>query len=144
MKSRSAIVVSASSDIGTAISLEWRARGWAVHGTYRTRSKAVDNLEAMGIRLSHCDLLDPVSIRDACFSLKKDCPRWDVLVMCPGTLDPIGAFEEVNFDEWEESLTANFSGQMRVVHELLPSRRTGSSPEPCVLFFAGGGTNSAP
>ena len=98
----------------------------------------------MGVRLSHCDLLDTESIHDACSRLKADCPQWDVLVMCPGTLDPIGAFDEVSFDEWNNSLTANFSGQMRVVHELLPSRRGGSLPEPCVIFFAGGGTNDAP
>lgn len=32
---------------------------------------------------------------------------------------------------------------MRVIHGLLPCRRAGSAPGPCVLLFAGGGTNSA-
>jgi NAD(P)-dependent dehydrogenase (short-subunit alcohol dehydrogenase family) len=34
---RKAIVVSASSDIGTAMCRRWLARGWTVAGTYRVR-----------------------------------------------------------------------------------------------------------
>jgi NAD(P)-dependent dehydrogenase (short-subunit alcohol dehydrogenase family) len=51
---------------------------------------------------------------------------------------------ECRFDDWEESVSANFTGQMRIIHELLPSRRIKTAPEPCVLLFAGGGTNNAP
>ena len=45
---RSAIIISASSDIGTAMSQRWLARGWNVSGTYRTKSQAVDELHNQG------------------------------------------------------------------------------------------------
>jgi NAD(P)-dependent dehydrogenase (short-subunit alcohol dehydrogenase family) len=64
--------------------------------------------------------------------------------MCPGTQDPVGAFIECSFDEWEESVRVNFTSQMRIIRELLSSRRVNSALGPCVLLFAGGGTNSAP
>lgn len=140
---RLVIIVSASSDIGGAMSHRWLSRGWKVFGTYRTRSQAVVELEVSGINLVHCDLSDPKSIRVACSSLRTLCPQWDVLVLCPGAQDPVGAFIECSFDEWEESVRVNFTGQMRVIHELLPSRRSDSALGPCVLLFAGGGTNNA-
>lgn len=141
---RSAIIISASSDIGTAMSQRWLTRGWNVFGTYRTRSQAVDELRNKGVKLIVCDLSDSVSIGDACSNLRTLCPQWDVLVMCPGTQDPVGAFSGCSFDEWEESVRVNFTSQMRIIHELLPSRRINSILEPCVLLFTGGGTNNAP
>jgi len=141
---RSAIIISVSSDIGNAMSQRWLARGWNIFGTYRTRSKAVDELDNCGIKLVYCDLSNHISIRDVCSNLRTLCPQWDVLVLCPGTQDPVGAFAECNFDEWEESVRVNFTGQMRIVYELLPSRRVNSALGSCVLFFAGGGTNNAP
>lgn len=141
---RSAIIISASSDIGTALSRRWLARAWRVFGTYRTRSEAVDELHSLGVRLVYCDLSDPTSIRDACSDLRQLCPPWDALVICPGTLSPVDAFAQCSFDEWEESVRVNFTSQMRIIHELLPTRRVDGGPEPIVLLFAGGGTNDAP
>ncbi len=141
---RTAIIISASSDIGMAISRRWLARGWRVLGTYRTESLALDDLKGAGVELIHCNLCNPESVGDACANARKACPRWDVLVMCPGTQDPIGAFSECDFDEWSASVETNFVSQMRIVHELLPTRNTHSEQTPSVLFFAGGGTNSAP
>lgn len=122
----------------------WALKGWKVYGTYRTSSPAVEEMRTLGIELVHCDLLDPVSVREACRSLSGLCGRWDVLLMCPATQDPIGAFLECSFDEWEDSIRCNFTSQMRIIHALLPYRRSDSWPGPCALLFAGGGTNSAP
>jgi NAD(P)-dependent dehydrogenase (short-subunit alcohol dehydrogenase family) len=65
------------------------------------------------------------------------------LVLCPGAIGPVGSFKDCSFDAWEESVVVNFTSQLRVVHELLRARRP-STTGPLVLFFAGGGANSAP
>jgi len=140
----SAMIFSASSDIGGAMCRRWLARGWNIFGTYRTMSHAVAELQSFGIKLVCCNLSDQASIHNACSSLQELCPKWDLLAMCPGTQDPIGAFIECGFDEWEESVGINFISQMRIIHELLPSRHLNSPLGPCVLLLAGGGTNSAP
>lgn len=141
---RSAIVISASSDIGIAVCTRWQSSGWEVYGTYRTKSKATEALNNSGVKLIHCDLSDATSIHDACSQLRTLCSQWDVLVMCPGTQEPVGAFSDCSFNEWEESLRVNFTSQMHLIHQLLPTRRISSVLEPIVLLFAGGGTNSAP
>lgn len=139
---RRAIILSASSDVGAALARHWLARGDAVAGTFRTPSAAVDELRAAGALLVRCDLSDTASVRDACRQLRDEFGGWDALVLCPGTLDPVGPFEGCDFDEWEESLRVNLTAPLRVVRGLLPARDRDA--DPCVLFFAGGGTNNAP
>lgn len=136
----SAIIISISSDIGTAMAQRWQARGWDVYGTYRTPSSKVTQLRQLGIGIFHCDLLNIQSVD----SLPSLSLVWDILVMCPGTLDPIDSFADCSFDEWEKSLTVNFTRQMRILQTMLPFRNRNSELGACVLFFAGGGVNSAP
>jgi len=140
---RTAIIVSASSDIGTAMCLRWLGAGWNILGTYRTGSSAVKKLTQKGVDLVECDLSDRGSIGNAISDIQLKCRGWDVLVLCPGSQEPVGAFIESKFDDWEKSIEVNFSGQMRLIHGLLPLRNIEHGLSPCVLFFAGGGTNNA-
>ena len=139
-----AIVISASSDIGTAISKAWRSKGWNVYGTYRTPSPQLDDLRRLGIELVCCDLVNLDSLYSAMESLERMCPQWDILVLAPGNVEPIGLFTETDFSAWEEGIQLNLLRQLRIVHRLLPTRNLKTAlPEPAVLFFAGGGTNNA-
>lgn len=140
---KSAIIVSISSDIGAALAERWLARGWKVFGTYRTRSAAVDRLEAEGACAVICDAADRKSVNACCTQLRQRCPAWDVLVIAHGTTEPVGPFMETDFDAWECSININFISQLRFTHQLLPARRTDSAITPTVIYFAGGGTNSA-
>jgi NAD(P)-dependent dehydrogenase (short-subunit alcohol dehydrogenase family) len=72
------------------------------------------------------------------------CAGWETLVVCPGSTDPVGAFDQCDFDEWESSVRVNFTAQMQVIHELLPFRSLSATPGAGVILFAGGGTNNAP
>lgn len=138
-----AIVFSASSDIGTAMCERWVAAGWRVAGTYRTDSAEVQALRDKGVSMVACDAADAASVRDACAELRRLAPSWDVMVNGIGTQEPVGPFAKTAFDEWEASIGVNFTAQMRMIHELLPNRNTGSANGPAVLLFAGGGTNNA-
>lgn len=135
-----AIIVSISSDIGIALAEKWRKMGWEVTGTYRTYSPAMEALEDCNVNLIHCDLSDITSIKTACSHMQE---KWDILVLGAGDLEPIGNFQAVHFDDWEKGIHVNFIQQMRIVHELLPFRNLEGDNEPCVQFFAGGGTNNA-
>lgn len=124
----------------------WCQRGWDVVGTYRTLSTEVRKLEAEGMVLVQCDLTDDKSVTAACGTIKEAASPWDVLVLCPGTLEPIGTFDECDFSDWEESIKVNFTSQLKILHQLLSHRADSTSENglPSVLFFAGGGTNDAP
>jgi len=141
---RSVIIISASSDIGTAMCKRWLQKGYCVFGTYRTKSIAVDSLIAKGATLLYADLSKTDIVEEACVNLKKSCPKWDILVMCPGTEEPVGLFIEDDFTEWERSIKINFTNQMRIVHNLLSARQADSILGPSVILFAGGGANNAP
>lgn len=137
-----AIVTSASSDIGNAACQRWLGSGWKVFGTYRTDSTSVGELRARGAFLVNCDLLEASSIENACLQLKSLCPEWDVLVLAAGSQDPVASFLDSSFDEWQRSLNINLVSQLKLLRGLLHSRSTGART-PTVIFFAGGGTNSA-
>ena len=136
------IILSASSDIGTALAQSWLEQGFEVLGTFRTYSINCDKLEHAGAKLIHCDLNDKISLDSAIKELSS-FGQWDVLTIAVGTVEPIGEFLETDFDHWENSISINFISQLRFIHGLLPYRRQGSKLMPLVLFFAGGGTNNA-
>ncbi len=138
-----AVIISVSSDIGHALAKRWRQRGTEIFGTYRTPSPLVDELKDLGVKTFQCDLAKASSVRAACSSLRSAFDRWDYLVLCPGTLEPVGDFAEHDFAEWEKSIEVNFTRQVQFVHGLLPSRNNSREHAPVVLFFAGGGTNNA-
>jgi len=134
-----AIVLAASSGIGAAQALRWRSRGSKVLGTYRRRSPRVEALEEAGVELVACDLEQPAQIEEAAARLSVSAAGWDVMVLAPGRLEPIGLFAEVDFDAWERSFQLNYTAQLRFLRALLPARRAQAS----VVFYAGGGTNGA-
>ncbi len=143
-KALKAVIISISSDIGNALAKRWRRKGLEVYGTYRTPSSLVDDLEKSGVQTFQCDVGNNLSLRKTCAQLRLTVKSWDYLILCPGTQEPVGAFTDCDFDRWVKSLEVNFIRQLQAVHELLPSRNTKGQHPPVVLFFAGGGTNSAP
>ena len=140
-----AVVLGASSDIGNALCEDWLAREWEVWGTYRTMSLSTKKLEDQLSGLVKCSLDEVKSVEKAYEELGRYAKNWDVLVLGPGLQEPIGLFETCNFDEWENSITVNFTNQLRFLRGILPSRnRQKSTLGPSVIFFAGGGVNNAP
>lgn len=140
---QTAIIVSISSDIGLAMAERWLARGDRVLGTYRSESAGVSALRAQGATLIQCDLGDGAAVDAAGAALAEAAGQWDVLVVAPGSTEPIGPFAATDFDQWDHSITINFTNQLRILHRLLPTRRVEAELGPCVIFFAGGGTNNA-
>ena len=140
---KTAIIASISSDIGIALALRWLARGWRIFGTYRTPTAATAQLAAAGVGLVACDMADSEALEAGCAELKRLCPAWDILVIASGTTEPVSTFIDTDFDEWARSIEVNFTSQMRLTHRLLPLRRIQDTNGPCVIYFAGGGTNNA-
>ena len=134
------IILSVSSDIGTALAREWIGNGEPIVGTYRTWSTNCDELLRVGVTLIKCDLTSKKSISKALRKIPTH-EAWTVLVMAAGDQKPIGLFREISFDKWENSIQANFLGMLRILHSLMTSRKYSESAT--VLFFAGGGTNNA-
>ena len=111
-------------------------------GTFREWTPNLESLSVLGVELVQCDLSDVMSVRDAIENLKSHAEKWDGLVLAAGTMKPLGPFELVEFDDWAMSLEVNLIQQFRILRGLLPLRNVAGGSS--VLFFAGGGMNSAP
>ncbi|MFM7273637.1 MAG: SDR family NAD(P)-dependent oxidoreductase [Gammaproteobacteria bacterium] len=138
-RSRTSIILSASSDIGAELARRRLAAGGRVFGTYRQDGRNVESLRTLGASLFVADFSRGESVKSACELIAAQAAPWDELIVAPGTLEPIGLFEELDFDRWSSSFNVNFFNPLRAVQALLPGRLPGAA----VVFFAGGGTNGA-
>lgn len=136
------VIFSISSDFGIALANNWLENGHVVIGTYRNYSERLKELELKGAILIKCDLSSNSEIDKACINICNN-HEWDVLCIAPATLEPVGEFIKTSFDEWEKSVNLNFISQMRIIYNLIPSRKRDSINGPIIILFAGGGTNSA-
>ena len=136
------VILSISSDIGTALALDWLNSKHQVVGTYRSWSKNCELLSAKGAELIRCDLTDPESISAATDRIQS-LPPWEILVIATGDQQPVGAFQDVSFFEWDSSVQINFLRPLEFMHRILPFRSKKFNFAASVIFFAGGGTNSA-
>jgi NADP-dependent 3-hydroxy acid dehydrogenase YdfG len=140
---KNCIIFSISSDIGLNLAKSWCNKGWKIFGTYRKITPKLKTLSKKNnIPLLYCDLLNDESIKTSIKSIKKTINLWDVLVFCFGTTKPIGAFQKIDFDDWQKSIEINFIKPLKILHSLLPQANI-KKKFPTVLFFAGGGTNNA-
>jgi NAD(P)-dependent dehydrogenase (short-subunit alcohol dehydrogenase family) len=137
--SKVVVIFSISSDIGYELAKSRLESGWKVLGTYRKYSSQVADIISLGGELVFADFESREGLKLACEEITKKCSQWDELIVAPGTLEPIGFFERCNFESWAESININFINQLYVVHQMLASHRENAF----ILFFAGGGTNSA-
>jgi NAD(P)-dependent dehydrogenase (short-subunit alcohol dehydrogenase family) len=136
------LIFSISSDFGIALANNWLENGHVVIGTYRNYSERIKELELKGAILFKCDLSSNSEIDKVCINICNN-HEWDVLCIAPATLEPVGEFIKISFDEWEKSVNLNFIAQMRIIYNLIPSRKRESINGPIIILFAGGGTNSA-
>ena len=136
------IIISISSDIGFYLAKDWLSKGISVSGTYRRKTDQCNELEALGAKLIKCDLSDKKSIDTSIRELNQ-LEKWNSLVVATGTQDPVGKFIDCDMGAWSDSISVNFTSQIRFIHGLLPNRSLKDSFGPSVLMFAGGGTNNA-
>src|SRR5436190_15448656 len=90
MKRQRAVVIAASSDIGAYLARRFAAQGWEVAGTYRERSAATNELEALGVGLYRLDVASQADSARFAAALGQKRFRWDVLISAAGLLSPIG------------------------------------------------------
>jgi NAD(P)-dependent dehydrogenase (short-subunit alcohol dehydrogenase family) len=137
---RIAIVLGVTGDIGREIARRLLADGWLVIGLGRSADRLDRVADRPEFRFISCDLSSRQSILEAIETFKLTGASWDLFVSAAGTMEPIGPFFSLDFDRWEQSVIANATAQLRVLHGLWPNRRPGGVVD--VMLMAGGGTNN--
>jgi NAD(P)-dependent dehydrogenase (short-subunit alcohol dehydrogenase family) len=141
MQNNTVMIIAASSDIGGYLAHHYLQRGARVYGTYRSLTPEVSGLMAEGVVFFPLDISSVNSINEFVVALRRAEVCWDVLISAPGLLSPIGQFFQLDFAEWERSVTVNSFSQLRVLHAVYPLRTMHQHAK--VIFFAGGGTNGS-
>lgn len=134
------VLISITSDIGTALAERFVKEGWKVIGTYRS-TKSLGEISRITKHLYYCDLINKDSIYEFIDKFRELNLEWDLFISCAGTQKPIRGFFECDFNQWNDSVHVNAIEQLRVLHGLYPYRNKRKISD--VVFFAGGGTNNA-
>ena len=137
-----AVIAGVSSGIGSAIARHLKDRHWTVSGTSRSGIPP-ETAQAVSFGVT-CDFAASGSVDAAAAELVSSIDAWDLLVLTPGSMLPIGNFTDTEFEAWIASVDLNLLNQLRFVHRMLPYRRIAKDRRPLCLFLAGGGVNSAP
>ena len=140
---KNALIIGISSGIGNALANHWLECGFQVSGTFRNQSATTRQLINKGAKLFELDLLSPNSINQFIKNYQSSKTSWDYLIVCPGTMLPVGAFRNIDFRIWKQSFDVNLISPLEIIQGLLPY---GSKIEtkPLITFIAAGGTNGAP
>lgn len=136
---KTCVLISITSDIGKALAEKYSKKDYAIVGTYRTENKLDELKKIPNCHLFYCDIHDYKTTDDFVQNFEKLGLRWDKLISCPGTLEPIAKFFDCDFDEWEKSLQINSTDQLRLLHKLYPYKDNSAS----AVFFAGGSANKS-
>ena len=130
------LIIGITSGIGSALSHHLFSIGNNIVGTSRIQKPESENL----IRIFELDISSLESI-SSFVELFTSEYVWERIVFCPAVMSPIGPFRSVDITQWVSTFNVNFSNQVYLLHKILPFSH---GQFPHVLFFAGGGTNSAP
>jgi len=133
-----AIIFSITSDIGFAIAQDWIKKGYRIAGTYRTGSKKINYLKKRGVKLFKCKIDDYKNVNITSKKISK-LFKWDILMPCSATQNPVGLFVDNDFAKWKQSINLNLISQAQIIHNLLPFKKKNST----VINWAGGGVNNA-
>ena len=133
------LIIGIRSGIGSAIAKKLVQQGHKVSGTIRKKGDG-DAVYSQGNDIYCMDIGSKEEIKRFLKEYSSS-EGWDNLIVCPAKLEPIGKFESCNIEEWSESFEINFTNQVILLHGLLKKKIKNTSK---VVFFAGGGTNSAP
>jgi NADP-dependent 3-hydroxy acid dehydrogenase YdfG len=135
------VLISITSDIGTALAKRYSNDGYTVVGTYRSTNQLDELRDIAKCHLVFCDISNKKSISEFVREYAALGLQWDTFISCPCTPLPLRAFFKCDFDEWSNSIHINAIEQLRVLHQLYPFRKKRCISN--VVFLAGGGVNNA-
>ncbi|MDA8751058.1 SDR family oxidoreductase [Planktomarina temperata] len=139
---KTVFILGCNSDIGAFLSKKWLDDGCRVVGTYRKSNEKLRHLKGQGLEAVQVEFGSCIS-RETIIELTQRANNWDIFLSCIGSLQPLELFSEANIDDWTNAFDANFTHQVRVLHELLNITSVGSKNSRTILFLAGGAMNSA-
>ena len=102
-----ALILSANSDIGEALSISLKNEGYEIFGTYKKNKPGINIPDNNLLKL---DIKDYDS--DKYRNWLKTIGDWDLFISGVGTQEPVGKFINVDINEWVEGVAINSTYQI--------------------------------
>lgn len=128
------ILISGSSDIGKILIKKISSKNKIISTFFRGSHLKRGNIFNYKLNINNLSEINN-------FSKLNEIKNWDVIIMLPGTLEPIGKFSNISDDNWVESININFTNQYLLLKKILKYRNI-KNKNKSVIFFAGGGINN--
>ncbi|MDR1182616.1 MAG: SDR family NAD(P)-dependent oxidoreductase [Bacteroidales bacterium] len=121
-----AYITGATSGFGRAIGLRLAKNGYDVIITGRRKSlleslaKEIKQIYNRDVWISHYDVRDANSVKEAIDALPEKWKAIDVLVNNAGLAVGLNTIQEGNIDDWERMIDTNIKGLLYVSHNIAP------------------------
>lgn len=130
------MILGIDSGIGSYLATRLEEDGWNLFATTRRQGGLKSE------KMFKCDFGSSNSIDQCIAEISKLEIKFELVIIAVGTMNPIGKFEDVDADKWENGFYINFFGPLRFLRGI--RNRLDLDSTPLILTFAGGGINSAP
>jgi len=114
------LITGANRGLGLEFARQYAADGWNVIATARNPDGA-DELESLPVETLALDVADPASVAALARSLEGR--PIDLLINNAGIFPRVRGIEEIDFDDYGQTLVVNTIGPVRVTRALLPNLR---------------------
>lgn len=121
------LVTGATRGIGRAITEKLLSEGHTIYGVYKDGSEqAVELVEKYGdkVKTIRANLAEPEQVKTLIEQLKD--VQFDGIVNNAGIVY-LTKWDELNFDEWNETLAVNLTAPLKIVHGLRANLKDGSA-----------------
>ena len=116
------LITGANRGLGLEFARQYKEAGWQVIGTARKPADA-EELKALDVQVVQLDVADQNSVDRMAAELAGE--SIDLLINNAGIFPRVGKLEEIDFDDYERTLSVNTLGPVRVTRALLPNLRQG-------------------
>ncbi len=116
------LVTGANRGLGLEFARQYREAGWNVIGTARKPDEA-NELKALNVRVVQLDVTNQESADRMAAELASQ--PIDLLINNAGIFPRVGRIDEIDFDDYNRTLSVNTVGPVRVTRALLPNLRQG-------------------
>jgi 3-oxoacyl-[acyl-carrier protein] reductase len=102
------------SDAGAAVALMSHSSRSIVE-----EARAIEHTGGRALAIA-VDMTNPVDLANACDEISQELGKIDILINTESAIGPLGAFVEINIEEWMYALMANLQEPVRLTRLLLP------------------------
>jgi 3-oxoacyl-[acyl-carrier protein] reductase len=149
LKGRTALVTGASQGLGAEIAVHFAAEGASLMLCARDEVAVKDVAAKLAAQhggkvvAMRCDVGDPTSVDALITETERQLGPLDVLVNNAGIYGPMGAIEEVDWQDWVAAITINLMGTVYPCRAVVPGMKARKRGK-IINLSGGGATNPLP